>query len=61
MLKKIIQMLQVHGQLSISKSLLNSVNAQVKAAEIANEGITVEYETGLEDLHLMLFNQTQFY
>ncbi|MDB9826815.1 TolC family protein [Candidatus Pelagibacter sp.] len=30
-----------------SKSLLNSVNSQVKAAEIANEGITVEYETGL--------------
>jgi len=31
----------------ISKSLLNSVTAQVKAAETANEGITVEYETGL--------------
>jgi outer membrane protein len=31
----------------VSKSLLNSVNAQVKAAETANEGITVEYETGL--------------
>ncbi|MDA8537520.1 TolC family outer membrane protein, partial [Candidatus Pelagibacter bacterium] len=30
-----------------SKSLLNSVNLQVKAAEIANEGITVEYESGL--------------
>jgi len=30
-----------------SKSLLNSVNSQVKAAKIANEGITVEYETGL--------------
>ncbi|MDB9844640.1 TolC family protein, partial [bacterium] len=30
-----------------SKSLLNSVNSQVKAAEIANEGITVEYESGL--------------
>ena len=30
-----------------SKSLLNSVKSQVKAAEIANEGITVEYETGL--------------
>ena len=31
----------------VSKSLLNSVIAQVKAAEIANEGITVEYESGL--------------
>ena len=30
-----------------SKSLLNSVRAQVKAAEIANEGITLEYESGL--------------
>ena len=30
-----------------SKSLLNSVRSQVKAAEIANEGITVEYESGL--------------
>ena len=33
--------------LKSSKSLLNSVNSQVKAAEIANEGITVEYESGL--------------
>ena len=31
----------------VSKSLLNSVSSQVKAAEIANEGITVEYESGL--------------
>jgi len=30
-----------------SKSLLNSVRSQVKAAEIANEGITIEYESGL--------------
>ncbi|MDB9811612.1 TolC family protein [Candidatus Pelagibacter sp.] len=30
-----------------SKSLLTSVESQVKAAEIANEGITVEYESGL--------------
>ena len=30
-----------------SKSLLNSVISQVGAAEIANEGITVEYESGL--------------
>jgi outer membrane protein len=33
--------------LQSSKSLLNSVKSQVKAAEIANEGITVEYEAGL--------------
>ena len=32
---------------SPSKSLLDSVRSQVKAAEIANEGITVEYESGL--------------
>ena len=30
-----------------SKSLLDSVKTQVKAAEIANEGIAVEYESGL--------------
>ena len=30
-----------------SKSLLNSVELQVRAAEIANEGITAEYESGL--------------
>jgi outer membrane protein len=35
------------SSLQVSKSLLNSVRAQVKAAEIANEGITVEYESGL--------------
>ena len=29
-----------------SKSLLESIRAQVKAAEIANEGITLEYESG---------------
>ena len=33
--------------LQSSKSLLNSVTLQVRAAEIANEGITVEYESGL--------------
>ena len=33
--------------LQSSKSLLNSVKSQVKAAEIANEGITAEYESGL--------------
>ena len=30
-----------------SESALTSVRSQVNAAEIANEGITVEYETGL--------------
>ena len=35
------------SSLQVSKSLVNSVTAQVKAAEIANEGITVEYESGL--------------
>ena len=35
------------SSLQVSRSLLNSVTAQVKAAEIANEGITVEYESGL--------------
>ena len=29
-----------------SKSMLDSIRSQVKAAEIANEGITLEYETG---------------
>ena len=29
-----------------SKSLLNSIQSQVKAAEIASEGITLEYESG---------------
>jgi len=33
--------------LQSSKSLLNSVKSQVKAAKIANEGITVEYESGV--------------
>ena len=33
--------------LQSSKSLLNSVKSQVKAAKIANEGITVEYESGI--------------
>ena len=35
------------SSLQSSRSLLNSVISQVKAAEIANEGITVEYESGL--------------
>ena len=29
-----------------SKSMLDSIRSQVKAAEIANEGITLEYESG---------------
>ena len=33
--------------LQSSKGLLNSVKFQVKAAETANEGITVEYESGI--------------
>tara|TARA_B110000114_G_C15038719_1_gene376095 strand:+ start:15 stop:1313 length:1299 start_codon:yes stop_codon:yes gene_type:complete len=35
------------SNLQSSRSLLNSVKSQVKAAEIANEGITVEYESGM--------------
>ena len=35
------------SNLQSSKSLLNSVISQVEAAEIANEGITGEYERGL--------------
>ena len=35
------------SSLQSSKSLLESVKLQVKAAEIANEGITLEYESGL--------------
>ena len=37
----------MHGLVSIkSESFLNSVQVQVKAAEIANEGIAAEYERG---------------
>ena len=32
--------------LESSKSLLRAVQSQVKAAEIANEGITLEYDSG---------------
>ena len=35
------------SNLQSSRSLLNSVELQVKAAEVANEGVTVEYESGL--------------
>ena len=34
------------ANLQSSESFLNSVKAQVKAAEIANEGITAEYQSG---------------
>ena len=34
------------ANLQSSDSFLNSVKAQVKAAEIANEGITAEYQSG---------------
>ena len=35
------------ANLQSTESLLNSVKSQVKAAEIANEGISAEYESGL--------------
>ena len=35
------------SSLQSSRSLLNAVKLQVKASEIANEGVTVEYESGL--------------
>ena len=35
------------SNLQSAKSLLESVKSQVEAAEIANEGITLEYESGL--------------
>ena len=46
------------SSLQSSKGLLNSVTLQVKAAEIANEGITVEYESGLgrSTLDVIQFN-----
>ena len=34
------------SNLEASKSFLNSVRSQVRAAKIANEGITAEYERG---------------
>ena len=34
------------GKVSSSKSVLNATMAQLKAAEIANEGITLEYDSG---------------
>ena len=43
-----------------SKSLLNSVELQVKAAEIANEGITAEYESGLGRTTLEVIKSNSF-
>ena len=43
-----------------SKSLLNSVELQVKAAEIANEGITAEYESGLGRTTLDVIQSNSF-
>ena len=46
------------SNLQSSRSLLKSVKLQVQAAEIANEGITEEYESGLgrSTLDVMLSN-----
>ncbi len=43
-----------------SKSLLNSVKLQVRAAEIANEGITAEYESGLGRTTLEVIQSNSF-
>ena len=43
-----------------SKSLLNSVELQVRAAEIANEGITAEYESGLGRTTLEVIQSNSF-
>ena len=43
-----------------SKSLLNSVELQVKAAEIANEGITAEYESGIGRTTLEVIQSNSF-
>ena len=43
-----------------SKSLLNSVELQVKAAEIANEGITAEYQSGLGRTTLEVIQSNSF-
>ena len=43
-----------------SKSLLNSVELQVKAAEIANEGITAEYESGFGRTTLEVIQSNSF-
>ncbi|MDC0054662.1 TolC family protein [Candidatus Pelagibacter sp.] len=43
-----------------SKSLLNSVELQVRAAEIANEGITAEYESGFGRTTLEVIQSSSF-
>ena len=43
-----------------SKSLLNSVKLQVRAAEIANEGITAEYESGVGRTTLEVIQSNSF-
>ncbi len=43
-----------------SKSLLSSVELQVKAAEIANEGITAEYESGVGRTTLEVIQSNSF-
>ena len=43
-----------------SKSLLNSVILQVRAAEIANEGITAEYESGVGRTTLEVIQSNSF-
>jgi len=48
------------SNLQSSKSLLNSVELQVRAAEIANEGITAEYESGLGRTTLEVIQSNSF-
>ena len=43
-----------------SKSLLNSVELQVRAAEIANEGITAEYQSGVGRTTLEVIQSNSF-
>ena len=45
----------------VSKSLLNSVELQVRAAEIANEGITAEYESGVGRTTLEVIQSNSFF
>ena len=48
-------------KLQSHKSLLNSVTAQVNAAEIANEGIAAEYERGLGRTTLRCYSVKLYY
>ena len=48
------------SNLQSSESLLTSVRSQVKAAEIANEGITAEYESGLGRTTLDVIQSNSF-